>query len=62
MPFGLKNAGATYQILVNRMFKKQLGHIMEAYVDDMVVKSVRAANHVRDLESFLCPQEIWDET
>ena len=50
MPFGLKNAGATYQRLVNRMFKKQLGHIMEAYVGDMVVKSVRATDHVRDLE------------
>ena len=50
MPFGLKNAGATYQRLVNRMFKQQLGHTMEAYVDDMVVKSVKAADHVRDLE------------
>ena len=32
MPFGLKNAGATYQRLVNKIFAKQLGRNMEAYV------------------------------
>ena len=39
MPFGLKNAGATYQRLVNKMFSKQIGRNMEVYVDDMLVKS-----------------------
>ena len=39
MPFGLKNAGATYQKLVNRMFQKQIGTTMEVYIDDMLVKS-----------------------
>ena len=39
MPFGLKNAGATYQRLVNRMFQKQIGASMEVYIDDMLVKS-----------------------
>ncbi|KAL0455573.1 UNVERIFIED_CONTAM: hypothetical protein Slati_0896500 [Sesamum latifolium] len=39
MPFGLKNAGATYQILVNKIFRPQLGRNMEVYVDDMLVKS-----------------------
>ena len=34
-PFGLKNAGATYQRLVNRMFQKQIGVTMEVYIDDM---------------------------
>ncbi|MBW1279489.1 reverse transcriptase family protein, partial [Escherichia coli] len=34
MPFGLKNAGATYQRLVNAMFKDQLGKTMEVYIDD----------------------------
>ncbi|KAL2455888.1 Reverse transcriptase domain-containing protein [Abeliophyllum distichum] len=38
MPFGLKNAGATYQRLVNKMFADQLGSTMEVYVDDMLVK------------------------
>ena len=39
MPFGLKNARATYQRLVNKMFNKQIGRNMEVYVDDMLVKS-----------------------
>ncbi|XP_016652662.1 PREDICTED: RNA-directed DNA polymerase homolog [Prunus mume] len=39
MPFGLKNAGATYQRLVNRIFTEHIGGIMEVYVDDMLVKS-----------------------
>ena len=39
MPFGLKNAGATYQQLITQVFKYQLGRNMEAYVDDMIVKS-----------------------
>ncbi|XP_028116466.1 uncharacterized protein LOC114314209 [Camellia sinensis] len=38
MPFGLKNVGATYQRMVTKMFKDQLGKTMEAYIDDMVVK------------------------
>ncbi|CAL8120726.1 unnamed protein product [Prunus armeniaca] len=39
MPFGLKNASATYQWLVNRIFAKHIGDIMEVYVDDMLVKN-----------------------
>ena len=38
MPFGLKNAGATYQRLVNAMFEDEIGVAMEVYVDDMLVK------------------------
>ena len=39
MPFGLKNAGATYQRLVNHMFRPQIWRNVEVYVDDMLVKS-----------------------
>ena len=39
MPFGLKNARATYQRLVTKMFKPMLSKTMEVYVDDMLVKS-----------------------
>nr|GEU43592.1 hypothetical protein [Tanacetum cinerariifolium] len=39
MPFGLKNAGATYQRLVDSTFQSQIGRNLEAYVDDMMVKS-----------------------
>ncbi|KAL0446110.1 UNVERIFIED_CONTAM: Retrovirus-related Pol polyprotein from transposon gypsy [Sesamum latifolium] len=50
MPFGLKNAGATYQRLVNKMFKNQVGTTMEVYVDDMLVKSMKEEDHLRDLK------------
>ena len=49
MPFGLKNAGATYQRLVNKMFQKQIGASMEVYIDDMLVKSVKAELHIAHL-------------
>ena len=53
IPFGLKNAGATYQRLVNRMFQKQIGATMEVYIDDMLVKSTTADLHIAHLsEAF----------
>ena len=48
MPFGLKNAGATYQRLINKMFLRLMGETVEAYIDDMVIKSRRAQDHIRD--------------
>nr|GEZ21075.1 reverse transcriptase domain-containing protein [Tanacetum cinerariifolium] len=39
MPFGLKNAGATYQRLMDKAFENQMGRNIEVYVDDFVVKS-----------------------
>ena len=50
MPFGLKNVGATYQRLVNKMFNKQIGRNMEVYVDDMLVKSKEELAHLDDLK------------
>ena len=50
MPFGLKNAGATYQRLVNKMFREYIGKTMEVYIDDMLVKSLKAADHIAYLE------------
>jgi ribonuclease HI len=50
MPFGLKNAGATYQRLVNKMFHDQIGRNVEVYVDDMLVKSKKDDNHLADLK------------
>ena len=53
MLFGLKNAGATYQRLVNKMFNKQICRNMEVYVDDMLVKSKEELAHLDDLrETF----------
>ena len=39
MPSGLKNAGATYERMMSRMFREKIGHTMEVYNDDKVVKS-----------------------
>ncbi|KAG7583508.1 Ribonuclease H domain [Arabidopsis suecica] len=50
MPFGLKNAGATYQRLVNKMFHEHLGKTMEVYIDDMLVKSLKKEDHIKHLE------------
>ncbi|CAL1358974.1 unnamed protein product [Linum trigynum] len=53
MAFGLKNAGATYQRMVNNVFRKQIGRNVEAYVDDLIVKSRRREDHLEDLrETF----------
>jgi hypothetical protein len=50
MPFGLKNARATYQRLMNKMFHNQIGRNVEVYIDDMLVKMKDEANHLDDLE------------
>lgn len=50
MPFGLKNAGATFQRLINTVFQTQIGRNTEAYVDDILTKSVLARNHPKDLK------------
>ena len=49
MSFGLKNVGATYQRLVNMMFKDLIEKTMEVYVDDMLVKSRMVGDHVEHL-------------
>ena len=50
MPFGLKNDEATYQRMVTRMFKVQIGKNVKAYIDDMVVKSKQVSEHLKDLK------------
>ena len=50
MPFDLKNVGATYQRLVNHMFRPQIGRKVEVYVDDMLVKSLDEGKHLDDLQ------------
>ena len=50
MPFGLKNARATYQRCMLRCFEDLIGRTIEAYVDDIAVKSKRADHLVADLK------------
>uniref|UniRef100_A0A2N9F131 Reverse transcriptase domain-containing protein n=1 Tax=Fagus sylvatica TaxID=28930 RepID=A0A2N9F131_FAGSY len=53
LTFILKNAGATYQRLMNKMFHDQIGRNVEVYVDDMLFKSTEEDNHLDDLgETF----------
>jgi hypothetical protein len=52
MPFRLKNARATYQRLVNRMFRDHIGRNVEVYVDDMLVKCTQAPEHIADLREI----------
>ena len=56
MQFGLKNSRSMYQRMVTKMFKKQLRRNMEAYIDDMVVKSKAMEEHLSNLaETFETP-------
>jgi hypothetical protein len=50
MSFGLKNAGATYQRAIQACFKRQLNKNVEAYVDDVVVKTKNYSMLIDDLE------------
>ncbi|XP_017252905.2 uncharacterized protein LOC108223256 [Daucus carota subsp. sativus] len=50
MPFGLRNAGSTYQKAMNEIFKDQLGRNLECYVDDIISKSTSVPGHIADLK------------
>jgi ribonuclease HI len=55
MPFDLRNAGATYQRCMNHVFGEHIGRTVEAYVDDIVVKTRKASDLLSDLETtFKC--------
>ncbi|GAU13013.1 hypothetical protein TSUD_173130 [Trifolium subterraneum] len=50
MPFGLKNAGATYQRMMNKVFHNEIGDMLEVYMDDMIVKSEEEIDHTVHLK------------
>ena len=52
-PFNLKSVGATYQRLVNHMFRPQIGWNVEVYVDDMLVKSWDEKKYLDDLKPLI---------
>ena len=52
IPFNLKNARATYQKMITKMFEPQLGKNVEIYIDDMVVKSKLESEHINNLRNI----------
>ncbi|GAU39237.1 hypothetical protein TSUD_396840 [Trifolium subterraneum] len=52
MPFGLKNAGATYQRIMNKVFHNEIGDMLEVYMDDMIVKSEEEIDHTVHLKGL----------
>ena len=51
MPFDLRNAGATYQCMMNKVYDKELlGDILEVYMDDMIAKSHQEVDHAAHLK------------
>ena len=60
MSFGLKNAGATYQRLVNKVFTDKIDRSMEVYVDDMLVKSPTIEQHIRDLADTFASLRLYN--
>ncbi len=49
MPFGLKNAGPTYERMVTKLFGHMIGKTVEVYIDDMLIKSLQEEDHAADL-------------
>jgi len=50
MPFGLRNAGATYQRMMNKVFHPEIGDMLEVYMDDIILKSVEEHYHKDHME------------
>ena len=50
MTLGLKNSGATYQRVMNYIFHKLIGRIVEIYIDDVVVKSKGYREHLAAID------------
>ena len=60
MPFGLKNAGATYQRAMVALFHDMMHREIEVYVDDMMVKSAARGDHFEALDRFLARVERYN--
>ena len=52
MPFGLKNAGSTYQRMMTKMLEAQMSKNIEVNIDDMVVKSKMVSKHMGALQTY----------
>ena len=59
MPFGLKNAGATYQRAIQTCLGNQVGRNIEAYIDDVVIKTKKPRSLIEDLEVTFKNLKAW---
>ena len=59
MPFGLKNAGATYQRAIQTCLKDQIGRNAEAYIDDVVIKTKEPGSLIEDLQETFNNLKQW---
>ena len=50
MPFDLKNTGITYQRMMNKVFRIEICDMLEVYMDDMIVKSMKELDHAIHLK------------
>ena len=57
VPFNLKNAGATYQCLINKVFQHQIDCNMKVYIDDILIKSMEADRHITNMEEAF--RQLW---
>ena len=60
MPFGLKNAGATYQKAITALFHDMMNKEVEVYIDDMMIKSETREGHFEALDKFLARLEKYN--
>ena len=60
MPFRLKNAGATYQRMIQTCLEKQIGKTVEAYVDDIIIKTRRVETLIDDLRPSFENLRVYD--
>ena len=59
MPFGLKNAGATYQRAIQTCLGNQVERNAEAYIDDVVIKTKEPESLIEDLEETFKNLKAW---
>ena len=61
MTFGLQNAGATYQRVMNYIFHKLIDRIVEIYIDDVMIKSKGYKEHLADLRETGMHKKTWSK-
>jgi hypothetical protein len=59
MPFGLKNAGATYERMMQNCLRRQIGQNIQVYIDDMVITTRKEESLIDDLKETFDNLDIY---